>query len=172
MSSKNKPSPTALRRPGGPLAALMARAVPQPAPVRSTLDQALLLAERCHAAVEAIACGAHDAHEWGTLVDVLGLLEALVELGALDGRDEVLRLMTVMTECLKRRNERGTRALYAHELADMRALAATWADVVAEVDLRLMAEAEAMVVERNRRILARLGKRRTQGGAGLCTVLA
>ena len=172
MSSKHKPSPTALRRPGGPLAALMARAVPQPAPVRSTLDQALLLAERCRLAVEAVARGAVSAHEWGTLVDVLGLLEALVELGALDGRDEVLRLMTVMTECLRRRNERGTRSLYAHELADLRALAATWADVVAEVDLRLMAEAEAMVVERNRRILARLGKRRTQGGAGLCTVLA
>jgi hypothetical protein len=171
MSSKNKRSLTALRRPG-PLAAMMSRALPQQAPVRSTLDQALLLAERCRLAVDAVARGDVSADEWGTLVDVLGLLEALVELGALDGRDEILRLMTVMTECLRRRNERGTGALYAHELADLRALAATWADVVVEVDLRLLAQAEVMVVERNRRILARLGKSRVQGGAGQVAVLA
>jgi hypothetical protein len=171
MSSKNKRSLTALRRPG-PLAAMMARAIPQPAPVRSTLDQALLLAERCRLAVDAIARGDVSATEWGTLVDVLGLLEALVELGALDGRSEILRLMEVMTACLRRRSERGTGALYAHELADLRALAATWADVVVEIDLRLLAQAEVMVIERNLRILARLGKGRVQGGAGQVAVLA
>lgn len=122
----------------------------------ATVDEALQMAQQATAAVEAVALGQAQPTDWGALVDVLGMLDALARLGELQGRDEVLRLMEVMTTVLQRRAERGTGTLYAHELADLRALAVAWADVAAGVPLGKLRQAEQMVLVRNEQILRQL----------------
>ena len=68
----------------------------------ATLDEALQMAQQAHAAVQAVAAGQARPRDWGTLVDVAGMLDALAGLCQLHGRDEVLRLMTVLTAVLLR----------------------------------------------------------------------
>jgi hypothetical protein len=119
----------------------------------ATVDEALRMAQQGIAAVEAVAQGKAQAADWGALADVVSMLDALATLGQLQGRDEVLRLMTVLTGVLERRAARGTATLYAAELADLRALAVAWADAAAGMPLGKLRQAEQMVLVRNERIL-------------------
>lgn len=129
----------------------------------ATLDEALIMAQRMGSAVELITQGRAEPADWGTVVDVLNLVEALVTLDVLAGQAEVMRLMGVMTVVLERRAGQGTQALYASELADLRGLSAVWAEAVQAVPLDALRRAEQMVVARQQRILATLKRRRVAG---------
>lgn len=138
----------------------------------ATLDEAVVMAQRMGSAVELITQGRAEPTDWGTVVDVLNLVEALVAMGVLDGQDEVMRLMGVITVVLERRAGQGTQALYAGELADLRSLSAVWAEAAQAVPLDALRRAEQMVVARQQRILATLQRRRVAGLLGGSVVRA
>ena len=121
------------------------------------------MAQRMGSAVEAITRGQATAVDWGTVVDVVNMVEALVALGLLDGQAEVLRLMGVLAVVLERRAGQGTQALYATELADLRDLSAVWAEAVRAVPLGALRRAEQMVVARAQRMLAQMKRSRVAG---------
>ena len=138
----------------------------------ATLDEAVVMAQRMGSAVEQITRGQASPVDWGTVVDVVNLVEALVAMGLLDGQPEVMRLMGVLAVVLERRAGQGTQALYASELADLRGLSAVWADTVQAVPLDALRRAEQLVIAREQRILKQLQRGRVAGAAGGRVVVA
>lgn len=123
-----------------------------------TTTEALQMVSLLERAVEGIATGDPDPWHWGTVTDLLAILEALVRLRVLQGRDEVLRLMQVCTVVLQRIKATGSPALYAAELADLRSLVPVWADIAATQPKATLARAESMVLARNQAIVRQLRK--------------
>lgn len=136
----------------------------------ATPEQAVVMAARMGVAVEAITRGHADSADWGTVVDVVNMVEALIALGLMDGQAEVLRLMGVLAVVLERRAGQGTHALYASELADVRSLSGVWAEAVQALPLGALRRAEQMVLARQARMLAQLRRSRVAGAHGRVVV--
>lgn len=106
-------------------------------------------------AVDSIASGVAGRDHWQTVFDVVNTLEQLFRAGlAKDWREWFEGAQERVVGILDRQRETGSRALYPAELATLRELAATWADILEIVSCREMFNAQERAAVKVRNALA------------------
>ncbi len=107
------------------------------------------------AAIDSIASGSATREHWGVIFDAVNTLEQLFRAGLAKGwlawfeeaQEQIVGI-------LERQRGTGSRALYASELATLRELAGTWADVLQVVSCREMFNAQEAAAVKVRNALA------------------
>jgi hypothetical protein len=107
------------------------------------------------AAVDSIAAGVANRDHWQALFDAVNTLEQLFRVGlAEDWREWFEGAQEQVVGILDRQRDTGSRALYPAELATLRELAGTWADILEVVSCREMFNAQAAASVKVRNALA------------------
>lgn len=109
-------------------------------------DDQLTRAARVRASVDELAKDAANLGAWRDIFDVTNMIEAFAHIGLVkDAREFLAEHQDNIVAALDRQRETGSNVLRPIELQLLRDLAATWAEVLAEVTCREYHEAEERV---------------------------
>lgn len=107
-------------------------------------------------AVDKIGKGQGDKPTWQAVFDCMNMLEAFSRMPKVmrGAEDYIESMQAVIVGLLDRQKQTGTKALYPSELADLRGLVETWADVLSTVTHHEYFEAEERTHQRLKAILS------------------
>jgi hypothetical protein len=116
-----------------------------------TRDDRTVWALQMHDALDAVAKGKAQRHQWGTIFDAVNLAEELTRMGLASDPDGVIRdAQAACAEIIRRQQATGTRAVRAGELAALRCLEAAMIDILAAVTHSERFRAEERIRARTR----------------------
>lgn len=128
----------------------------------------LTRAARVRASVDELSLNACNFDAWRDVFDTINMIEALAKVGLVRDAREFLELhQDSVVAALDRQRETGSNVLYPAEVQLLRDLAATWAEVLAEVTCREYHEAEQRVI---RKVQNALRAKRNGANVQLVTV--
>ena len=119
-----------------------------------SVSDALVRAERVRLAVEDAAQGKATVSQWRDIFDAVNMSEAWMRARVATGLDMIEALQQSIETIMDRQKATKTTALYAHELAALRDFAADYAGLLQGVTHQEYYQAQTMVENRTRRILA------------------
>jgi hypothetical protein len=131
-----------------------------------TADDQLTRAARVRCSIEELGKDAANVDAWRDVFDVVNLLEAFAQIGCIRHAKEFLsEQQENVVAALDRQRETGSNVLRPVELQLLRDLAATWAEVLAEVTCNQYLQAE----ERVKRKVSNALKAGSRGAVRLIT---
>lgn len=106
-------------------------------------------------AIEAISQGKAGKPEWQAVFDCLNMLEQFSRMPKVmrNATDWINSMQSVVISLLSRQKQKGTKALYPHELEDLRGLLSLWEEVLSTVTHREYFKAEEITHHRLTSIL-------------------
>lgn len=116
----------------------------------------LTRAARVRASVDMLAGSTGGVAEWRDVFDAINMIEAFAQIGTVrHAREFVQEQQDTVTAAMDRQRATGSNVLRPAEVDTLRHLAATWAEVLAEVTFREYFEAEERVKRKVRQALAK-----------------
>lgn len=123
---------------------------------RFTPDEQLKRAARVRCSVEELIACKPSREAWADVADTLNLIEALAYVGLVrHARDFIGQQQDHIITAMDRQKSTGSNVLLPVECTLLRDLAATWAEVLAEVTYRQFFEAEERVIRKVQAALRR-----------------
>ena len=114
-----------------------------------TRTDAIRFSMQVQDAVTLISQGQADKQHWQKLFSAINIMEALVMMGKAKDDDKAIEQMqTAVIDILDRTKQTGSKALYPHELATLREIVATYADLLCEITHSELFAASEMSEER------------------------
>lgn len=111
-----------------------------------TLTEQLTRSAKVRASVEELCASRGQLSTWGDIFDTINLIEAMEHVGVIkDAREFVEAHQQNLVEVMDRHRATGSNVLRPVECALLRDLAATWAEVLAEVTCSQYFQAEERV---------------------------
>ena len=137
--SKYKPKPVNM----------MAHLVAMQGACKLTRTDAIRFSMQVQDAVTLISQGQATKQHWQELFSVINIMEALVMMGKAKDEDKAIEQMqTAVIDILDRTKKTGSKALYPNELATLREIVATYADLLCEITQSELFAASQMSEER------------------------
>ena len=146
----NKPRKKYRPKPVNPLAHIVA----MQGAALLTRNDVIRCSLNVHSAVEAVRQGIASKQQWQDLFMSINIMKELVRMGRAEGQEAIDAMQLAVVGILDRQRETGTRAVRADELAMLRDVAATYADLMANITHSELATAHERTRARMKRVLS------------------